>query len=1063
MNMRHTRSVQPSRPALWMAPLVLALTAGGGLGCFRATGVARPNLAVEEIPQVGGDRVAGLKASAGPGDFYLGNDYVQLAVDGAAFGDQPGQLGAPSGGSVLDIGTISLDQSYKRVSLPDDMLGRLGPVANQDPDLPLAFDRFVPGKAPNLVFLDMHGYLLDPKGKLGATLDAQGRVMGVEATHRISLGIRDTYFTLETTVTNHSGVTLPIENLGDFLSQQGGGYRVIVPATKAFDGSPVTSWGVEIPGSNFATPLATSVQAPMVALTSSESSGTTFDDHSGLGILPLDADQMLVTSDPQHTLVQDRPVVPARLVVGGPAIASLADGQSLTYRRRIYVSGGASFYSSTAGSTSKPTPSNILSNAMAVARAGLRGGDLGYLAFNSFGTATLGGPLQTEYRIERYLGSAADASTDLNPANWNLERVEWRDRGEVPASATGVQVLLPAVADPNVPGQTQRYRMTVRNRNQGTTIYIATNTLNTSRPHVATPIQPSKDQAWSVGEALAPERLDVVDSVGNVIAQKESLHTFTAREAGAAVYNGLQPLRMTFAGVGATPDPDMQRSRRLSGYFEPIYKGKVIAGANVGAYQYQAGNQAFGSSFASPYSTLGSFFAPGDYLAYGTRGPLSFLDTIPVTAFDGQVHTSHQFVVVKTSLPAGWTSFDLPGPTQATTGGFNPGEMLSSALAEGVQIVARTEQDFQTDPTALRAEFRAEFDANNTSLSDAQRDPIGNDPFVVGARTSSLSDGSVTALFTPAPTNTRFGGALPSTGWTLADFLTQAQGAFNVVERPRGPLGLLTVRGFDPAAALGTGANAWWTQTGPLSLGKREGDFDAIELIRGEYSDANGNPLSLTDPANANAWFNEFLTVRNDWFGLISQQGPGSFTKGLGLSSAHYSLDTPVGLARTYLNLGSATLDQNDLSPVLKALQAGAAVASTGPFVDATVNGTGPGGLVAGPVSSVTLTVNLYAPDWVPVDEVRVVVNGAVQTLPLANFTPSTTDSRLRTATATLAMPTTGKDAWIVVEAGVPLTTTGAYAAGTPWAKIMKGIYPIAVTNPIFVDVNGGGYTPPFP
>jgi hypothetical protein len=90
------------------------------------------------------------------------------------------------------------------------------------------------------------------------------------------------------------------------------------------------------------------------------------------------------------------------------------------------------------------------------------------------------------------------------------------------------------------------------------------------------------------------------------------------------------------------------------------------------------------------------------------------------------------------------------------------------------------------------------------------------------------------------------------------------------------------------------------------------------------------------------------------------------------------------------------------------------------------------------------------------------VVNGVVQTIPLASFTASPTDSRLRTATVPLTLPA-GKDAWVVVEAGVPLTTTGAYALGTPWAKIMKGIYPIAVTNPIFVDVTGGGYTPPFP
>jgi hypothetical protein len=54
-----------------------------------------------------------------------------------------------------------------------------------------------------------------------------------------------------------------------------------------------------------------------------------------------------------------------------------------------------------------------------------------------------------------------------------------------------------------------------------------------------------------------------------------------------------------------------------------------------------------------------------------------------------------------------------------------------------------------------------------------------------------------------------------------------------------------------------------------------------------------------------------------------------------------------------------------------------------------------------------------------------------------------------------------GKDAWIVVEAGVALNTSGAYAAGTPWSKVSKGMYPIAVTNPIFVDANGGGYAAP--
>ena len=167
-----------------------------------------------------------------------------------------------------------------------------------------------------------------------------------------------------------------------------------------------------------------------------------------------------------------------------------------------------------------------------------------------------------------------------------------------------------------------------------------------------------------------------------------------------------------------------------------------------------------------------------------------------------------------------------------------------------------------------------------------------------------------------------------------------------------------------------------------------------------------------------------------------------------------------------------ATISAPMMTSVLAALKSGAAVASTGPMLDVSVGGVGPGGLVSGPVAgnSIALSISLYAPDWVPVDEVRVVVNGAlVTTIPSINFPAvSAADPRLRTFTLTVPMPT-GKDAWLVVEAGVSRTQTGAYQGetapgrndGTPWNKIMKGIYPIAITNPIFVDVNGGGYTPP--
>ena len=452
-------------------------------------------------------------------------------------------------------------------------------------------------------------------------------------------------------------------------------------------------------------------------------------------------------------------------------------------------------------------------------------------------------------------------------------------------------------------------------------------------------------------------------------------------------------------------------------------------------------------------------------------------------AFDGQTDVNHTLTVTPRGLPPGWTSFDLPGPGLATTGGTLPVEKLASGLANGVQVVGHTEQDRLVGADRLYFEFRREYDYEGlpdylkpAGLGAIDRPldlPFGLDPFVVGGRTSTLPGfGTVSSLFTIPPTSARLGGAADSSQWTLADFLYQAQGQFTVVHRPRAPQpgsaasAQVSAPDFTPAGLftrLGAPAYAnpdpaqWWNQTGPLAFGKRNGDFDAIELLRAE---------GLVQAAPAQ-WFSEFKQVREDWFAMLAVQSPTWFTKALGLSSAKYTMDTPVGLARTYLKAQPAS--QDDLSGVLAALQAGAAVASTGPFLDVSVGGQGPGGFVPGPVATATLAINLWRTDWMPVDEIRVVVNGVVAlTLdPATALVPSGADPRLSTGTVAVPMPATGKDAWIVVEAGVPLTidaTVPYTPIGTPWSAIMRGIYPVAVTNPIFIGVTAttkDGYQAP--
>ncbi len=1046
----HSLSFRPFSRSLrhpWLAAVPALLVALPGLGCYRASGLQRPDVVAEEISSAGGDRVRGLKADNAPGDFYLGNDYCEIAVDGTPFGARAGVAGAPGGGSIIDVGQVALDQNYKRVSMPTDALERLTPVLNQDPALTLVFDRFRPITTEAQGRIEMDGFVHDPDHKLtGATWDSMDRVQGVTVSHTVALNKTERFFVLKTTVQNGSAATLPIRNIGDLLVQApSGGFRFNVPASEDGSDQILTNWGIDIPATGPGTvfgDVANGVKASMVAFMGVEPVGTTDDSHATLGILPLDADRLVVTSDPQQALNQMRPIFPQRLVAGGVPVASLAPGASITHERRLYLTAGSSVASGISNQASG------IFNQMNSDRFTLRPVDSGALVFQPAGTAVRQGPYPSEFRIERRVGS-----------DWKLERLEWMEPFEnSPSSGTyyapQLAVLLPVGT----------YRLVVKNL-ESITPKVFTNLVNGAsevRPDLPGPVAIEKGVSFISTPSLdyiAPEHDEVVSGAGTIVASKATSHYFSTRQLGGTA-NTIQPARITLLGTGATQDPAQKRTRTLSAGFNQVYRANIPMDSNYGVFGFQAGNQMFAASIP-PRNAMPFWLAPGDYRAYTIRGPLSHLDSQDIRAFDGQTQTSHVFTAETAALPSGWATFDLPGPSLATTGGMLPVEKLSSALAEGVQIVGMTEQDRLVDSAALAADFRNEFLVS--SIVEADRTVIGSDPFVVDARTSVLGGyGSATALFVPAPRGERNGGARDSKDWTLADFLLQAEGQYTVIHRPRGPQGLFSPagQGFSSTVPLGTGVNAWWSSTSALSSGRTHGTFDALELLRAEGC----------NPADPTPWFQEFLAVRTDWFALLNQQTPTFFTKGLGLSSAKFSLDTPVGLARTYLKTTGFT--QSTMTPVLEALQKGAAVASTGPLLDVTLTpaggaAVGPGGLVPGPVASVTLTVNLWAPSWVPVDQLRVTVNGATEVLNLAALQPLPTtdaayDKRHRRGTYTLNMPA-GKDAWVVVEAGVALSTTGAYRAGTPWNKLMKGIYPIAVTNPIFVKANGPGssYTPP--
>ncbi|MGH7869826.1 MAG: hypothetical protein ACREP9_19885, partial [Candidatus Dormibacteraceae bacterium] len=437
--------------------------------------------------------------------------------------------------------------------------------------------------------------------------------------------------------------------------------------------------------------------------------------------------------------------------------------------------------------------------------------------------------------------------------------------------------------------------------------------------------------------------------------------SFSLRSQGDTAGLAATPARVVFQGLDAAgnPDasknPDTRRSKMMGGYFDPLLKGKSTAGQPAGGYQFTGGNEFFGTNLLPGVLPVAFPLLYGaSYRAYFSRGPMSPIRTMAVSGDSSVGSGVQQAILPILGTPSGWAAFDVPGPSQRTTGGMLPAEQLSSALANGVNVVGRSETDEFADGQSLYTTFRQEFITGDATTDATGVSVIGSDPFVVNARSSALSEGTFTGLFSPTPDpSIPFGGALPSMGWTAADFIGQGGGAYVIANRPRGPQGLFTVHPVVPGVALGSGANGWWLNTDARANGRHTGDFDAIELLRAEGC----------NPADPTTWFTEFKNVRADWFNLLNLQTPMQFTKGLGLSSGVFSLDTPVGQARTYLHVGSIAPSQTDQSSLLAVLQSGAAVASTGPLLDVTIGGQIPGGFVTGTNATVPLTISLWAPN----------------------------------------------------------------------------------------------------
>ena len=474
-----------------------------------------------------------------------------------------------------------------------------------------------------------------------------------------------------------------------------------------------------------------------------------------------------------------------------------------------------------------------------------------------------------------------------------------------------------------------------------------------------------------------------------------------------------QAIRLVFEGIAPTEDP--------------------VFGADGTDFRI-GGSYLPGSSEAASISLSGSALDPveallpaGHYRVLLTRGLEWSCAEIDIEVREGEEIDPDWPALQRQVEMLGWLSADLhvhSGLSDDSALGLE--ERVRTFVAEGASVMVSTEHDQLSD-------FQSLIEASG--LQDRVV-AVGGVELTSGAQTEEVPStaGHANAFPIPFDPSAYRDGAPRAEDQRLRETLTQISllpgPPLVQLNHPReagfdSGMGAYFTHlsqageGLDPALPLSHPQNQSLIE--PLAPGGlRDVDFHAIELFNG--------PSMV-----------RYRLVRADWFSLLLQGEPRTGTA----NSDSHSLREVVALPRNYVAVQSGPLPAFNEPGFLEAVREGRLFGTSGPLIDVSLDGKGPGETLAS--ASARLRIRVHAADWVPVDTVRVYVDGYLAA---------------REATGrgqTLEIPLVfSRDGFVTVE------VEGRAEAGSVYSRLAPGFTPFGFTNPIWVDADGDGrWTPP--
>lgn len=333
--------------------------------------------------------------------------------------------------------------------------------------------------------------------------------------------------------------------------------------------------------------------------------------------------------------------------------------------------------------------------------------------------------------------------------------------------------------------------------------------------------------------------------------------------------------------------------------------------------------------------------------------------------------------------------------------------------AEGVEVPIATEHNVVADFTAI---------AKDLGLASFLA-PIAGDELTTDSSKKPWGHANVFPL--PAQSDRPRGGAPAVRDRAPKDVFAEVRavpGGPRVVtiNHPRNrDNGYFNLLGFDPK--LGAGTDPAY-----------DGSFDAVEVWSGRHVDGRDR-------------------VFEDWFGLLRT---GHVVTPVAATDTHGIVGQEAGYPRTYVRVEKDdALDAWDAartSDVVRSIRERRDVVLTnGPFVTASVNGQGIGGVARAQGGAVVVTIRVTTASWDKVD--RAEVRRAKGDAPIAvTLGPEKNEGGAIVREGTATFRATGDDALVVVASGT-----------APMQPVLSGdpdeIRPWAMTGPIWIDVDGDG------